>query len=98
MTGKKLRASALAVAVLFVLVMLLSALHIALEADHDCTGSGCAECRRIEACVAVFRVAAPIAALFAAAALRRCFTGGYTVRECRAACATLVALKVKLSD
>ncbi len=90
---------AAALALLVAFLMLFSVLFIALEADHDCCGEGCAVCAQILACEDLLRNLMTASALAAAV---WCF---YTL--CRvfadADCCsehphTLIALKVKLSD
>ena len=87
------------VSVLMVLVVLSSALFIAVEAGHDCTGAGCAVCRQISAVEDVLRAFgfAVIAALVA----RIVFNVLNRNTLCRISnlrTSTLVSLMVKLSD
>ncbi len=90
-------ASALALLVAF--IMLFSVLFIALEADHDCCGEGCAVCAQIQVCENLLRNLITAAALVVAAwclyALIRVFadTNCFSVHP-----HTLIVLKVKLSD
>ena len=80
-------------------VMLSSAIYLAVEADHDCSGDDCAICRQISICENLLKT---LGLAGAAAAISAAFT--YTV--CRAilpraemnGTLTLVALKVKLSN
>ena len=80
-------------------VMLSSAIYLAVEADHDCSGDDCAICRQISICENLLK---SLGLAGAAAAISAAFT--YTV--CRAilpraemnGTLTLVALKVKLSN
>lgn len=98
MTKKPCFMTRLLAAVLAV-VMLFSAVYIAVEADHDCSGEDCAICRQISICENLLKT---LGLAGAAAAISAAFT--YTV--CRAilpraemnGTLTLVALKVKLSN
>ena len=98
MTKKPCFMTRLLVAVLAV-VMLSSAIYIAVEADHDCSGDDCAICRQISICQNLLK---SLGLAGAAAAITAAFT--YTVRREILPCAemtgtlTLVALKVKLSN
>ena len=86
-------------AAVLAVVMLSSAIYIAVEADHDCSGDDCAVCRQISICENLLK---SLGLAGAAAAISAAFT--YTV--CRAilpraemnGTLTLVALKVKLSN
>ena len=80
-------------------VMLSSAIYIAVEANHDCSGESCAICRQISICENLLKsIGLSGAAAVFAAAVR------YTSRRVIPSCAelvrtfTLVSLKVKLSD
>lgn len=97
MNKPKRFASLLALLVAF--IMLSSVLFIALEADHDCCGEGCAVCAQIQACEDLLRnlmmvpvLAAAVWCLYAlnrvSAETDRCAFHPYT----------LIVLKVKLSD
>ena len=98
MTKKLCFMTRLLAAVLAV-VMLSSAIYLAVEADHDCSGDDCAICRQISICENLLK---SLGLAGAAAAISAAFT--YTV--CRAILSraemngtlTLVALKVKLSN
>ena len=98
MTKKLCFMTRLLAAVLAV-VMLSSAIYIAVEANHDCSGDDCAICRQISICENLLK---SLGLAGAAAAISAAFT--YTV--CRAilpraemnGTLTLVALKVKLSN
>ena len=97
MNTPKRIASALALLAAF--IMLFSVLYIALEADHDCCGEGCAVCAQLRACEDLLRnllpAAAPAAAVCCFFALIRAFADTL----CRPVQPhTLIALKVKLSD
>ena len=80
-------------------VMLSSAIYLAVEADHDCSGDDCVICHQIGVCENLLK---SLGLAGAAAAISAAFT--YTV--CRAilpraemnGTLTLVALKVKLSN
>ena len=86
-------------AAVLAVVMLSSAVYLALESDHDCACENCAVCRQISACENLLKT---LGLAGAAAAISAAFT--YTV--CRAilpraemnGTLTLVALKVKLSN
>ena len=98
MTKKLCFMTRLLAAVLAV-VMLSSAIYIAVEANHDCSGDDCAICRQISICENLLK---SLGLAGAAAAITAAFT--YTL--CRAilpraemnGTLTLVALKVKLSN
>ena len=80
-------------------VMLSSAVYIAVEANHNCSGEDCAICRQISICENLLKT---LGLAGAAAAISAAFT--YTVCRAILPCAemngtlTLVALKVKLSN
>lgn len=98
MTKKLCFMTRLLAAVLAV-VMLFSAVYIAVEADHDCSGEDCAICHHLQVCENLLKSIgfAGAAAVFAAAVR-------YTPYSVIPSCAelvrtfTLVSLKVKLSD
>ena len=98
MTKKLCFMTRLLAAVLAV-VMLSSAIYLAVEADHDCSGDGCAICHQISVCENLLK---SLGLAGAAAAISAAFT--YTVCRAILPCAemngtlTLVALKVKLSN
>ena len=98
MTKKPCFMTRLLAAVLAV-VMLFSAVYIAVEADHDCFGDDCAICRQISICENLLK---SLGLAGAAAAVTAAFT--YTMCKAILPCAemngtlTLVALKVKLSN
>ena len=98
MTKKLCFMTRLLAAVLAV-VMLSSAIYIAVEANHDCSGEDCAICRQISICENLLKT---LGLAGAAAAITAAFT--YTVYRAILPCAemngtlTLVALKVKLSN
>ena len=98
MTKKLCFMTRLLAAVLAV-VMLSSAIYLAVEANHDCSGDDCAICRQISICENLLKT---LGLAGAAAAISAAFT--YTVRRVILPCAemsgtlTLVALKVKLSN
>ncbi|MCD7845814.1 MAG: hypothetical protein LUG57_08205 [Oscillospiraceae bacterium] len=95
---RKHRAAALLMALVLGLVMLLSALYIIENADHDCVGDGCPVCERIAASETMLRsvtlaAAAVTAALvFLSCALTACVGRGFRCFH------TPVSLKVKLSN
>jgi len=80
-------------------VMLSSAIYLAVEADHDCSGDDCAICRQISICENLLKT---LGLAGAAAAISAVLT--YTMCKAILPCAetigtlTLVALKVKLSN
>ena len=80
-------------------VMLSSAVYIAVEANHNCSGEDCAICHQLQVCENLLK---SIGLAGAAAAISAAFT--YTVCRAILPCAemngtlTLVALKVKLSN
>ena len=86
-------------AAVLAVVMLSSAIYLAVEADHDCSGDDCAICRQISICENLLK---SLGLAGAAAAITAAFT--YTVCKAILPCAetigtlTLVALKVKLSN
>ena len=86
-------------AAVLAVVMLSSAVYLAVEADHDCSGDDCAICRQISICENLLK---SLGLAGAAAAISAAFT--YTVCRAILPCAemngtlTLVALKVKLSN
>ena len=98
MTKKLCFMTRLLAAVLAV-VMLSSAVYLAVEADHDCSGDDCAICRQISICENLLK---SLGLAGAAAAVTAAFT--YTMCKAILPCAemtdtlTLVALKVKLSN
>ena len=86
-------------AAMLAVVMLSSAIYIAVEANHDCSGDDCAICRQISICENLLK---SLGLAGAAAAITAAFT--YTMCRAILPCAetigtlTLVALKVKLSN
>ena len=98
MTKKLCFMTRLLAAVLAV-VMLSSAIYIAVEANHDCSGDDSAICRQISICENLLK---SLGLAGAAAAITAAFT--YTMCRAILPCAEtigtlkLVALKVKLSN
>ena len=98
MTKKLCFMTRLLAAVLAV-VMLSSAIYIAVEANHDCSGDDCAICRQISICENLLK---SLGLAGAAAAISAAFT--YTMCRAVLPCTemigtlTLVSLKVKLSN
>ena len=98
MTKKPCFITHLLAAVLAV-VMLFSAVYLAVEADHDCSGEDCAICHQIGVCENLLK---SLGLAGAAAVITAAFT--YTMCKAILPCAettdtlTLVALKVKLSN
>ena len=98
MTKKLCFMTRLLAAVLAV-VMLSSAIYIAVEANHDCSGEDCAICRQISICENLLKT---LGLAGAAAVITAAFT--YTMCKAILPCTemigtlTLVSLKVKLSN
>ena len=96
---KKFRFMVRLLAVVLAVVMLSSAVYIAVEADHDCSGDDCAICRQISICENLLKTLGLAGAATAV-------TAAFTYALCRAilpraemnGTLTLVALKVKLSN
>ena len=86
-------------AAVLAVVMLSSAVYLAVEANHDCSGEDCAICHQISVCENLLK---SLGLAGTAAAITAAFT--YTVCRAILPCAemngtlTLVALKVKLSN
>ena len=96
---KKFRLITGLLAAVLAAVMLSSAVYIAVEANHNCSGEDCAICHHLQVCENLLK---SIGLAGAAAAISAAFT--YTVCRAILPCAemngtlTLVALKVKLSN
>lgn len=96
---KKLRLITGLLAAVLAAVMLSSAVYIAVEANHNCSGEDCAICRQISICENLLKT---LGLAGAAAAVTAAFT--YTMCRAILPCTemsgtlTLVALKVKLSN
>ena len=96
---KKFRFVTRLLAAVLAVVMLSSAIYIAVEANHDCSGDDCAICRQISICENLLK---SLGLAGAAVAITAAFT--YTMCRAILPCAetigtlTLVALKVKLSN
>ena len=96
---KKFRLITGLLAAVLAAVMLSSAVYIAVEANHNCSGEDCAICHQIGVCENLLK---SLGLAGAAAAISAAFT--YTVCRAILPCAemngtlTLVALKVKLSN
>ncbi len=96
---KNLRLTARLLAAVLAVVLLSSAVYIAAEAGHDCSGEDCAVCCQISVCEHLLKSIglAGAAAVFTAAV-------GYAPCRVVFSCAerpgapTLVSLKVKLSN
>lgn len=98
MTKKPCFMTRLLAAVLAV-VMLFSAVYIAVEADHDCSGEDCAICHQIGVCENLLKslgLAGAVAAITAVLTYTMC----RAILPCTETIGTLtlVALKVKLSN
>ena len=99
MTKKPCFMTRLLAAVLAV-VMLSSAVYLAVEANHDCSGEDCAICHQISVCENLLK------SLGLAGAAAAAITAAFTYTMCRAilpctemsGTLTLVSLKVKLSN
>ena len=96
---KKFRFMVRLLAVVLAVAMLSSAVYIAVEADHDCSGDDCAICRQISICENLLKslgLAGAAAAISAALTYALC----KAILPCaeRLGTGTLVALKVKLSN
>ena len=96
---KKLRLITRLLAAVLAAVMLSSAVYIAVEANHTCSGEDCAICLQLQVCENLLKSIGLVdaAAVFAA-------TVRYALCRVIPSCAelvrtsTLVSLKVKLSD
>ena len=96
---KKLRLITRLLAAVLAAVMLSSAIYIAVEANHTCSGEDCAICHQLQVCENLLKSIGLVdaAAVFAA-------TVRYALCRVIPSCAelvrtsTLVSLKVKLSD
>lgn len=86
-------------AAVLAVVMMSSAIYLAVEANHDCSGDDCAICRQISICENLLK---SLGLAGAAAAITAVLT--YTMCRAILPCAemidtlTLVSLKVKLSN
>ena len=95
---KKFRFMVRLLAVVLAVAMLSSAVYIAVEADHDCSGEDCAICHQIGVCENLLK---SLGLAGAVAAVTAAFT--YTMCKAILPCTemigslTLVSLKVKLS-
>ena len=96
MTKKLCFMTRLLAAVLAV-VMLSSAIYIAVEADHDCSGEDCAICHQIGVCENLLK---SLGLAGAAAAITAAYTMCKAILPCTEMIGTLtlVSLKVKLSN
>ena len=96
---KKFRFMTRLLAAVLAVVMLSSAVYLAVEANHDCSGDDCAICRQISICENLLKT---LGLAGAAAAITAVLT--YTMCRAILPCAemidtlTLVSLKVKLSN
>ena len=96
---KKFRFMVRLLAVVLAVVMLSSAVYLAVEADHDCSGEDCAICHQIGVCESLLK---SLGLAGAAAVITVAFT--YTMCRAILPCTemigtlTLVSLKVKLSN
>ena len=96
---KKLRLITGLLAAVLAAVMLSSAVYIAVEANHNCSGEDCAICHQISTCENLLR---SLGLAGAAAVITAAFT--YTMCKAILPCTemigtlTLVSLKVKLSN
>ena len=96
---KKFRFMTRLLAAVLAVVLLSSAIYLAVEANHDCSGDDCAICRQISICENLLK---SLGIAGAAAAITAVLT--YTVCRAILPCTetigtlTLVSLKVKLSN
>ena len=96
---KKFRLITGLLAAVLAAVMLSSAVYIAVEANHNCSGEDCAICHQLQVCENLLK---SIGLAGAAAAISAAFT--YTMCRAVLPCTemigtlTLVSLKVKLSN
>ncbi|MCF2619901.1 hypothetical protein JQM63_08740 [Oscillibacter valericigenes] len=96
---KKLRFLTRLLAATLAVVLLSSAVYLALASDHDCAGEDCAVCRQISACENLLKT---LGLTGAAAAVTAALP--YALCKALLPCAerlgtgTLVSLKVKLSN
>lgn len=96
---KRTKHAALIIALMLFVVMLFSALFIAHETHHDCTGEGCSVCAMLAVCENMLKnisVAAAAAAVLTAAVF--VFVKSLEAAAVFCPAATPVSLKVKLSD
>lgn len=96
---KKFRFMTGLLAVMLAFVMLSSAIYIAVEADHDCSGDDCAICHQINVCENILK-SIGLAGSAAATAVAILYILCRIIPSCTevARTFTLVSLKVKLSD
>ena len=95
---KKFRLITRLLAAVLAAVMLSSAVYIAVEANHNCSGEDCAICHQLQVCENLLKSIglAGAAAVFAAVRYAPCSVIPSCAELVRTF--TLVSLKVKLSD
>ncbi|MBQ2580719.1 MAG: hypothetical protein II574_03725 [Ruminococcus sp.] len=96
---RKTKHAALIIALMLFFVMLISAVFIAHETQHDCSGDGCGICAILAVCENMLKnisAAAAAAAVLAAAVF--IFIRSIEAAAVFCPAATPVSLKVKLSD
>ena len=86
-------------AAVLAVVMLSSAVYIAVEANHDCSGDDCAICRQISICENLLKTLG-LAGAAAAGTAALTYALCKAILPCteRLGTGTLVSLKVKLSN
>ena len=97
--AKTKRILAMLMVVAIFAVVLSSALFLAEEAHHDCIGDGCQICFQMNVCRGILKsLSLALHAAVAALAVTYILCGNFWACEEPAGCATLVTLKVKLSN
>ena len=97
--AKNRRILAMLITVAILVVVFSSALFLAEEAHHDCIGDGCQICLQMNVCQGILKsLSLALHAAVAAFAVTYILYGNFWPCEESAGCATLVALKVKLSN
>lgn len=96
---KRNRILTLLVTILLLVALLSSALFIAVEADHDCTGTHCSVCAQIVVCQTILNQLAFCAGVLGILAVFRYLLLEKARRSQMYFChATLITCKVKLSN
>ena len=96
---KKFRLITGLLAAVLAAVMLSSAVYIAVEANHNCSGEDCAICHQLQVCENLLKsIGLAGSAAAAAAAIRYILCRILSSCTEAARAFTLVSLKVKLSD
>ena len=94
--NRKKRLAAACAALLLVLALFCSAAFVIVEADHHCTGDGCAVCHQIQVCLRLFDQGGTTGALTACAAAVYLVVRALRCRPQLAAACSPVELRVKL--